>query len=371
VLLAAAALGGLVAVLVAAILVGGTLLSAKGWQGPVTDHFDGQRFHNRRRSAHGGFGAFLRWQRTRHPPRWEDRPGPPGPPPPRRVSGGAMRVTFVNHATVLLQQDGVNVLTDPIWSERASPFSWIGPRRHRPPGLRFEDLPPIDAVVISHCHYDHLDLPTLRRLHQVHHPRFFAGLGTRAILEKAGIPGAVELDWWQSAPLSAGITLTAAPAQHFGNRGLFDRDRVLWVSWMLRGPAGLAYVGGDTGWGPHFAQIRQRLGAPRLAVLPIGAYQPPWFMGEVHESPAEALAAAATLGAGTSVGMHFGTFALADDGQDEAPAALGAELAAQRSPARFWVLGFGEGRDVPSEKGTGGRRGEDGTGDRRPATGNR
>jgi L-ascorbate metabolism protein UlaG (beta-lactamase superfamily) len=259
-----------------------------------------------------------------------------------------MRVTFVNHATVLIQQDGLNVLTDPIWSRRASPFSWIGPPRHRPPGLRFEDLPPIDVVVVSHAHYDHLDLPTLKRLQQAHRPRFFVGLGVKEVLARAGIAPVTELDWWQSETLSPTVELRAVPAQHFANRGLFDRDRILWVGWVVKGPAGLAYFAGDSGAGPHFQEIRQRLGPVRLAVLPIGAYLPRWFMRRVHQSPAEAVAAADALGASTSVGIHFGTFALADDGQDEPPAALAAALSSRpTTPPRFWVLGFGEGRPVP------------------------
>jgi L-ascorbate metabolism protein UlaG (beta-lactamase superfamily) len=341
-----AVLGGVLGLLVITVVTVGYVLSAPGWRGPATDHFDGRRFHNLRAAPHSGLGAFLRWQWTRHPPPWEDRAGPPGVPPPARVEGAKLWVTFVNHATVLIQQGGINVLTDPIWSPRASPFSWVGPRRHHPPGIRFEDLPPIDAVVISHDHYDHLDLPTLRRLEAAHHPRFFVGLGVAAVL--AGLPRVTEVDWWQSVRLSPTVELTAVPAQHFSNRGLFDRDRVLWTGWSLRGPAGHALFAGDTGAGPHFGLIRERLGAPRLAVLPIGAYQPPWFMGGVHVTPAEAVAAADALGAGTSVAIHFGTFALADDGQDEPPAALAAALAEHPPPApRFWVLGFGEGRRVP------------------------
>jgi L-ascorbate metabolism protein UlaG (beta-lactamase superfamily) len=328
-------------------VVVGYALSAPGWRGAVSDHFDGRRFRDLRPVPHGGLGAFLRWQRTRRRTPWQDRHPPPGPPPPPRVSDGRMRVTVINHATTLIQQDGVNVLCDPIWSERASPFSWIGPRRHGPPGVRFEDLPPLDAVVVSHNHYDHLDLPTLRRLAAAGHPRFFVAVGNRALLERAGVGPVTELDWWQSARLSPSVEIWAVPAQHFSSRGLFDRDRTLWAGWAVRGPAGLAYFAGDSGDGPHYRLIRERLGAPRLAVLPIGAYQPAWFMSGVHQSPAEALAAARTLGARVSVGMHYGTFALADDGQDEPPAALTAAAAAMPEAPTFWVLPFGEGRDVP------------------------
>jgi L-ascorbate metabolism protein UlaG (beta-lactamase superfamily) len=297
---------------------------------------------------HGGFGSFLRWQWSREPGKWTERRGPVGPRPPARVASGGLRVTFVNHATALVQQDGVNLLTDPIWSERCSPFSWIGPRRKQPPGIRFEDLPPIDVVVLSHNHYDHLDLPTLRRLAERDRPRFFVGLGNRALLERAGIQRVDELDWWQTVPLGEGVELTGVPAQHFSNRGLFDRDGTLWLGYLLRGPAGTTYFAGDTGAGPHFAEIRRRYGSPRLALLPIGAFRPEWFMGGVHVTPEDAVAAHETLGAATSVGIHFGTFPLADDGEEEAPAALRAALARrpEASRPRFLMLAAGEGHDV-------------------------
>jgi L-ascorbate metabolism protein UlaG (beta-lactamase superfamily) len=341
------ALGVLVLLFAALVVVLGFVFSGPSYRGPVSDHFDGTRFHNVPDVPHGGFGAFLKWQRNRQQGPWKDVDARPGPPPPAHVTGGGMRITFVNHATVLLQQDGVNVLTDPIWSPRASPVSFAGPRRHRSPGLRFEDLPPLDAVVLSHNHYDHLDLGTLRRLEQTHHPRFLCGLGNRALLERAGLGRVTELDWWQSLPLTAAVDLIAVPNQHFSNRGIFDRDHTLWLGYVLRGPAGLAYFAGDTGLGTHYAQIRQRLGAPRLAVLPIGAYRPPWFMSTVHQSPEQAVAAHTTLGASTSVAMHFGTFALGDDGQDEPVEALQAALRDTDPRPRFWVLDFGEGRDVP------------------------
>jgi L-ascorbate metabolism protein UlaG (beta-lactamase superfamily) len=265
------------------------------------------------------------------------------------VPRGTLRVTFVNHSTVLLQVDGVNILTDPIWSERCSPVTWAGPRRHRPPGLRFEDLPPIDAVVLSHNHYDHLDLPTLRRLVAAFpRVRLFAGLGNAAFLRGKGLYNVTEVDWWQELPLSRDVTLVSVPAQHFSSRGLCDRDGTLWTGYAFRSSAGLSYFAGDTGYSPHFGEIRERLGPVRLAVLPIGAFRPEWFMDPIHVSPRQAVQAAQDLGSELTVPMHYGTFDLGDDGQQEPVEQLKRALeAAGPAAPRFWVLGFGEGRELP------------------------
>jgi len=321
--------------------------SVPRWRG-TSAHFDGERFVNDPPIEHHGFGDLMKWRNNRDPGPWREwTDAPPGPPPPRRVGAGELRVTFVNHATVLVQMDGLNILTDPIWSERASPVTWAGPHRHRPPGLRFEDLPPIDVVLVSHNHYDHMDLATLQRIARAHHPRIFVGLGNLPTLDDAGVPGARELDWWQGAELTGDVKVVAVPAQHFSARSLTDRDRALWVGFVVSGPAGAVYFAGDTGYGPHLAEIGRRLGPIRLALLPIGAFRPRWFMHAVHLAPEEAVRAADDLGAATSVAIHFGTFALGDDGEDEAPALLAEAIAAREPPLRFWVLGFGEGRDVP------------------------
>jgi L-ascorbate metabolism protein UlaG (beta-lactamase superfamily) len=256
-----------------------------------------------------------------------------------------MRVTFINHATTLIQLDGLNVLTDPIYSPRASPFTFAGPHRVRPPGIRFEDLPRIDLVVLSHNHYDHLDLATLQRIARTWpNAQFFGGLGNKDYLVTHGLQNVSELDWWETREVK-GVTVHSVPNQHFSNRGTFDGDGTLWTAWVLEGSGGKAYFGGDTGYGPHFARVAERLGPVRLAVLPIGAWEPEWFMSPIHMSPAEAVQAALDLKAGTAVPMHFGTFPLADDGETEAVEALQAAL--QKTQAPFVVLGFGEGRDVP------------------------
>lgn len=341
-------LGVVIVVLAALTVLLGYLFSGPRHRGPRSDHFDGKRFHNIPDVPHGGFLDFLKWRFTRHAEAWSPRQLTAGPPPPASVTGDGMRATFINHATVLLQMDGVNILTDPIWAERTSPVSFAGPRRVHAPGIRFEDLPHIDAVLVSHCHYDHLDLPTLARLQAVHHPRFFVGLGNAELLQRQHLDRVTELDWWQTDQLTARVRIRGVPAQHFANRGLFDRDATLWLGYVVEGSSGRAYFAGDTGYGPHFAEIRRRVGPVRLAILPIGAFLPTWFMSYVHQSPAEAVNARRVLAAGTALAMHFGTFPLADDGQDEAALSLRAALSGSATDATaFWTLRPGEGRDVP------------------------
>ncbi|HEY5545312.1 MAG TPA: MBL fold metallo-hydrolase [Gemmatimonadaceae bacterium] len=336
--------------LVLAIVVVAGLIATLGWlvstppyHGPVTDHFDGKRFRNQRATSHNDFRDAVKWAANRQRGAWSTyRAEPAGPPPPKRVDGDRLRVTFVNHTTVLLQTHGVNILTDPIWSERCGPVSWFGPRRVRPAGIRFQDLPPIDVVLLSHNHYDHCDLPTLKRLAGDHRFKLVTPFGNGHFLDRRGIPVFQELDWWASAIVSPGVSVTAIPARHFSGRGLYDRDRSLWSGFMIVTPSGSICFAADTGFGEHFAEIRARLGEPRLALLPIGAFRPEWFMSRVHMSPEQALEAHRQLGARTTVATHFGTFLLADDGETEAP-----ERIAAAQETRFWVLGFGEGRDVP------------------------
>ena len=325
------------------IVILGWLVSTPPYRGPVTDHFDGRRFRNQHSTPHNDFADAAKWATHRQPGFWKTyRDEPTGSPPPQRIDGDQLRVTFVNHTTVLLQTHGVNFLTDPIWSNRCGPVSWFGPRRVRPPGIRLEDLPPIDVVLLSHNHYDHCDLPTLKQIVRKHRPKLIAPLGNRRFLEPRGIPVFQELDWWDSTKVSDDVTVTAIPARHFSGRGIFDRDRSLWSGFMVGTPSGSICFAADTGFGDHFAEIRTRLGAPRLALLPIGAFRPEWFMSRVHMSPEQAIEAHQQLGARTTVATHFGTFRLADDAETEAQD----RITAAKVP-EFWVLGFGEGRDVP------------------------
>ncbi len=313
----------------------------------LPSNFDGVRFRNLvpRRN---GFLALLRWMLTRRRGPWHQHlDAQPGPRPPR--SSESLRVTFVNHATFLLQLNGINILTDPMWSERASPLSWAGPRRFRPPGIRFEDLPPIDLVLLSHDHYDHMDMPTLQRLHDRHGPTIYAGLKNADLLARHGIGNVVELDWWQETIARRDLWITAVPAQHFSGRALFDRDRRLWCGFVIQTEDICIYFAGDTGSGPHIAQIARKFPRIDLAILPIGAYRPEWFMGEVHLSPAEAVEAHLNLRARASIACHFGTFALADDGEDEPVEAL--QEALQRTNLQatdFWMMNFGEATEIPA-----------------------
>jgi L-ascorbate metabolism protein UlaG (beta-lactamase superfamily) len=321
------------------------MVASPRYRGLRSDHFDGQRFHNPA-GALKHDGSFLEWQLTKERgwwPEWIDAPY--GPAPPARVRGGGMRVTFINHATLLLQVDDVNILTDPIWSERTSPVTFAGPRRHRAPGIRFQDLPRIDAVLVSHNHYDHLDVATLRRLRLRDRPRIITPLGNGALMARHGIDNVTELDWWQAAPLVGETTITCVPAQHFSARALSDRDANLWGGFVVGGRSGNVYFAGDTGWGGHFAEIGARFPI-RLALLPIGAYKPRWFMRSAHVDPAEAVEAHRQLHAATSVAMHFGTFQLGDDGLTDPVRDLRHAITGAGDP-RFWVLEQGEGRDVP------------------------
>jgi L-ascorbate metabolism protein UlaG (beta-lactamase superfamily) len=267
---------------------------------------------------------------------------PPAPPPPP-VPDAAVAATFVGHATWLVRMGPVAVLLDPIWSERCSPVSWAGPRRVRRPGLSFEALPRVGVVPVSHGHYDHLDLPTLRRLAGSHRPSFVTPLGHGPLLGKHGIGPVAELDWWDGWDGPHGLRVTLVPARHFTARGLRDRNLALWGGFVLERAGRRVYFAGDSGYGPHFRAIGERLGPFDLALLPVGAYEPRWFMEAHHMNPQDAVRAHRDLGGPPSLAMHWGTFRLTDEGIDEPLRALErAREAAGVEPRRFRPLGHGE-----------------------------
>jgi N-acyl-phosphatidylethanolamine-hydrolysing phospholipase D len=261
-----------------------------------------------------------------------------------RANGSEPTVTWVGHATVLLQLDGVNLLTDPHWGRRASPVSFAGPRRLQAPGLAFEDLPPIHVAVLSHDHFDHLDLGTVKRVAARHDSVFVVPLGLKGWLERQGIWRVVELDWWQAFEYR-GLRIVCTPAQHFSQRSLWDSNTRLWASWAVLGSSRRVYFSGDTGYFDGFREIGERLGPFDLVAVQIGAYMPPAIMRFVHLTPEQAVAAFQDLRGRTLLGIHWGTFDLADEPLEEPPARMLAEAMRRGVPPdRAWILKLGETR---------------------------
>lgn len=324
--------------------------------GPPSPHFDGRRFADPDAPPDKGFGAFLRWRfgPDEAAPWPEAVPGAKDAPPPR-VDGDAMRVSMVGHATVLVQTAGLNLLTDPVWSDRASPLAFAGPKRVTPPGIDFDALPKIDVVLVSHNHYDHLDTDTLARLWARDRPLMVAPLGNAATMRaKARDMAVVELDWGQShrqvLPSGEVVTLTASPMQHWSARGLFDRRLSLWAAFTVATPSGAIHFVGDSGYGEgrHYRAAGAAIRDLRLAILPIGAYAPRWFMQDNHQTPEEALRARADLRAPFALAHHHGVFPMADESQDEPARRLEAERARRGLPEdAFRVLRPGEAWWVP------------------------
>ena len=305
-----------------------------------SDHFDGRRFVNPTGVAAQPFSAVPRMllePRTRWPGRVDEPPRrPPG------LDGASAVLTFIGHATFLIQTAAGSILTDPMYSNRAGPLHVFGPRRVRQPAVRFDDLPPISTVLLSHNHYDHCDLRTLGKLAGRFDPVVVTPFGNGTLVRSTGIRRIEELDWWQEAETSA-LPITLTPAQHFSARNPLDRNRALWGGFMLTVGSARIFFAGDTAYAPFFSDVRQRLGPIDLALLPIGAYEPRWFMQAVHMNPAEAVEAHLDLEASESVGMHFGTFQLTTEGIDEPLRALEeARRARNVPPSRFRTLGFGE-----------------------------
>jgi len=326
-------------------------------------HTSDGRFHvtwDRPSLERGGGMLRWMWDRFRHPP----KPNPPSAAFPRAepkvvrpaAPADELHITWVGHASFLVQIGGLNVLTDPMWGERASPFAWIGPRRVTEPGISFDALPPIDAVVISHDHYDHLDESTIRRLVAAFGERvtWITPLRYRSWLKERGADRVVELDWWQQVTVEAGaenaaVTFTCSPCQHWTRRRTKARTR-LWSAWTLRaGPTGPAvYFGGDSGYFPGYPEVAERTGPFDAVLLPIGAYEPRWFMRTSHMNPEEAVQAYQDLGGdGLFVGMHWATFRLTDEPMLEPPQRTRAAWeAVGLQPERLWIPAVGETRTV-------------------------
>lgn len=321
------------------------------YRGPHSDHFDGARFFNPQGVAPLGFREVMRWRFGEKPARWPRRvelPAPARPAP--RVNGGDLRVSMIGHASLLIQTGGLNILADPVWSRRASPFSFAGPSRVIDPGIAFGALPRIDVVLITHNHYDHLDIATLKRLTEEFDPLIVTPLGNDAII-RTRLPDAriVTLDWGESWRVE-GVSFTAEPCHHWSARGLRDQRMALWAGFVIESAAGRIYHIGDTGFhgGLNYKAAAEKYGGFRLAILPIGAYEPRWFMKEQHQNPEEAVEGFRMLNAAHAIGHHFGTFQLTDEAIGAPVEALAQALqAAEIEPGRFLPLLPGEMFDVP------------------------
>jgi len=337
------------ALLLAALMAATPTWGAGGYTGPVSDHFDGQRFHND--IPDHGFSDMVKWlweMETVSWPEWVDDPAQPKPE--QTVDEGRLRVTFINHSTVLIQMDGLNILTDPMWSQRAGPVSWLGTKRVRMPGVKMDDLPKIHVILISHDHYDHLDLPSLKRLAGRDRPLILAGLGLQAFLESEGISNVKELDWWQEHRAGpSGMKFVFVPALHTSGRKIFEENSTLWGGFVLEGSSGRVYFAGDTGYGKFLDAIRDRYKGFRATIFPLGNYEKRWFMRNQHMNPDDAVRAHILLGSLQSMGVHYATFAEHPEQAIDAHEKDLAEALKQHTiPASaFWILKFGEGRDVP------------------------
>jgi L-ascorbate metabolism protein UlaG (beta-lactamase superfamily) len=306
----------------------------KYYSGPITDHFDGKRFFTAGLpSTDKSLFDLLRWQLFGKHSKWPQVvPARSGIKPEARVDG--LTITHVGHASLLIQTGGINILVDPVWADRASPLKAMGPRRRNPPAIAFADLPQIHAVLVSHNHYDHMDTATIGDLWQAHRPTIVSSLGNDAVIHRDASDAAIKTgDWWQNFQLSDRVRVTIVPAYHWSARKLGDRRLALWSGFMIETPSGLIYCAGDTAYqdGKIFAEIRKRCGAPLVAILPIGAYEPRWFMSTQHTDPAEAVQIATDVGAQYLLGVHWGTFALTDEPWDEPPKLLAQAIAERRS----------------------------------------
>jgi L-ascorbate metabolism protein UlaG (beta-lactamase superfamily) len=307
--------------LIAFPIVVGAWFSTPAYKGPITDHFDGKKFYNPwDLEGTKGLTEVMKWGFSRDQGKWTKNYEDIQTQMPA-AKADDITITMINHSTVLLQGDGKNILFDPIWSQRSSPVSFAGPERQLLPGIKFEDLPPINLVFYSHNHYDHLDVPTLQRIIEEHNPTFIVPLGVDLFLKKYGAKNIIALDWWEETK-QENLIIHAIPARHFSGRGLFDRDKSLWAGFTLQFAGGRVYFAGDTGYAPVFKEIPERIGPIKVALVPVGAYKPRWFMSPVHTDPAEGVQIFEDVKAEYGIPIHFGTFPLADEGQGEAETEL-------------------------------------------------
>ena len=295
-------------------LMGCKVLTVPTYKGPESDHFDGKKFHMPTGNEMGDFKELMSYQIKNKKARW---PYLPMEPTFTETivdrAGDEIRFLHINHATVLLQHYGVNIITDPVFSKRASPWDLVGPKRHRGPAISIDQLPTLDIILISHDHYDHLDIKSLKKIQSNHSCKIIVGLGLKAYLNRFGIENVIEVDWDQCIDLGQGLKITFLPAKHWSNRG-WSPYKTLWGSYMIESPIKKIYFAGDSGFGPHFDNIKSNHPTIDLALIPIGAYIPRSFMKYVHLDPIEAVKAHQVLNPIQSLGIHWGTFQLTGEG---------------------------------------------------------
>jgi L-ascorbate metabolism protein UlaG (beta-lactamase superfamily) len=302
------------------------------YDGPVRGHFNGKTFSNYTENNNHGLIDVLKWKllgkRAKAWPKHHNNKSEDTPPP--IVNGKSIRVSMIGHATLLVQTQGLNFITDPVYSERASPFDFVGPRRVLAPGVKFENLPKIDAILLSHNHYDHMDIATLKRIVERDKSLILAPLGNDIILRKHGVNTEIEaLDWNQIYKMTPKVNIILTPAEHWSSRYVIDKNRALWGGFIIQAPGGNIYFAGDTGYGDGriFKKIKDQYGTPKIAILPIGAYEPRWFMKIAHLNPKDAVLAFIDMGKPKTLGMHFGVFRLTDEAYDSPVRELNIALA--------------------------------------------
>ncbi len=335
----------------AAALTGALMPRNPYYTGPASDHFDGTRFFvPGRDGGDKGVLDLLKWQWSEKPAQWPPHAPAAQDKPPARVEGADIRISYVGHASLLIQTHGVNLLVDPVWSERASPVSFAGPKRVNAPGITLDDLPPLDAVLVSHNHYDHLDTAALSWLARERPAPVLTPLGNDVIMKSADAAiDARAYDWGARVEVARGVFVHFEPAYHWSARGLFDRRMALWCAFTIETPSGPIYHIADTAFadGGIFREVRAKHGELKLSILPIGAYEPRWFMREQHINPEEAVGIFEIVGARQAMAHHWGTFQLTNEDIHEPPRALSAALEKNGVAAeRFRVFRPGEVFDV-------------------------
>lgn len=325
------------------IYIGYSMFSS--YNPPLSDHSNGKRFHNLDPNIKpAGKLSLIKWRLTSNHEKWPELvPNEFSDTPPERVYGDEIRVSFIGHATFLIQTQGLNIITDPLYSDRCSPFASAGPKRVAKPGIEFEKLPKIDLVLVSHNHYDHLDTETLAKLVEHSNPQIITPFGNEHPIKGRAKNAEVKtLDWYENIEVAKNIKVHLEPAQHWSARGIFDVNKALWGTFIIDTPKGQILFIGDSGYGKEmFENIGKKFPNMRLSIIPIGAYEPRWFMSPIHMNPDEAVKTHIDLKSQHSIASHFATFQLTDEGYDKPRIALD-EAKKEHGVSKFEALKIGQ-----------------------------